>query len=77
MRRHLIGGLLGAVTAGIVAPAAGQDGGLATAISRFPPLILGPTMLLASGAGPFAPSCPDAGSRVDQRGGPTIPVRWD
>jgi hypothetical protein len=53
-------------------PAMAQDSGLEAARGRFPPLIMGPGVQRADGAGPFARPCPPAGSRVEQRGGPTI-----
>lgn len=49
-----------------------QEPGLDAARSRFPPLIIGPGVRPADSTGPVARSCPAAGARVEQRGGPTI-----
>jgi len=56
----------------IASGAMAQDAGLAQATRNYPPLIMGANTRAATGAGPYARSCPAAGSRVEQRGGPAF-----
>jgi len=72
MRTGAPGLVLAAIVSMLPRAAVGQDFGLEAARSRFPPLIISPNITPADGKGPFARSCPDAGARVEQRGGPTI-----
>ena len=74
MRKRRIVWVLGTVLPVLACSAAGQDDGLAASIARFPPLIIGPG-ISATGVDSSARSCPATGSRVEQRGGPTI--RYD
>ncbi len=52
--------------------ASAQSSTLASAEANYPPLIMGANVTPATGAGPFPPPCPKAGSRVEQKGGPTV-----
>ena len=83
MRRYAAPGL---VLALLSAPALAQGGaalpfstippgagaGLADAFRRFPPPILGGNVQAAAANAAVPPACPAAGSRVEQKGGPTI-----
>lgn len=62
------------IVAGVMAAgvALAQDAGLEQAARNYPPLIMGENMRPAAGAGPYARSCPAAGARVEQRGGPAF-----
>lgn len=64
----------GAVIAGVFAVAACAINAtpLQQAELRYPPLIMGANVYPTDGAGPYPRSCPAAGSRVEQKGGPTM-----
>lgn len=42
------------------------------AVRNYPPLIMGANVHPADGSGPYALSCPAAGARVEQKGGPAM-----
>ena len=48
------------------------DGGLDQARRNYPPLIIGANTTVVSGPAPFVRSCPAAGGRVEQSGGPAF-----
>jgi hypothetical protein len=61
-----------ALAASLNACASAQSSTLASAEANYPPLIIGANVIPATGAGPFPRPCPPAGSRVEQKGGPTV-----
>jgi hypothetical protein len=71
------GRLLGAVAPLTVAACAGAmvapaSTPLEQAARNYPPLIMGANIRPTDGTGPYARSCPTAGSRVEQKGGPAL-----
>ncbi len=60
--------------AGAAAPGVpGNAAGLAAALRNFPPVIVGGNVQPVMNPGTLVPkSCPDAGARVEQKGGPTF-----
>ncbi len=52
--------------------AAPPNPGLDAAARRYPPLVLGGNVRATNGSPPYARPCPDAGARVEQRGGPAF-----
>ena len=72
MRNTMVLAAAFVLTASMSACASTPSTTLASAEANYPPLIMGANVTPATGAGPFPPACPKAGSRVEQKGGPTI-----
>jgi hypothetical protein len=57
---------------GLLAVSACATDGVSQARFNYPPLIIGANVYPLTGQGPFPRSCPPAGMRVEQKGGPTM-----